>query len=163
LGRKEATHTLRSGVLYFAIVFGAGFVLGPIRILWAAPRFGPNMAELMEMPIMLVVIVVAARWIVRGRAAIPSHRLGIGGVALALMLLAEFTFVLWLRGLSLREYVARLDPVSGTAYCLMLVVFALMPLLVGSDRQRASRPTVGRGAPMTPGRPEPQALRGGQP
>jgi len=53
--------TLRAGVLYFAVVFGAGFILGPIRLLWAVPRFGPRIAELMEMPIMLVVIVVAAR------------------------------------------------------------------------------------------------------
>jgi hypothetical protein len=31
---------LKAGVLYFALVFGAGFVLGPIRILWAVPRLG---------------------------------------------------------------------------------------------------------------------------
>jgi hypothetical protein len=146
VGRTEAGLTLRSGILHFAIVFGAGVVLGPIRILWAVPRLGSRMAELMEMPIMLVVIVLAARWIVRGRAAIPSHRLGIGGVALALMLLAEFTLVLWLRGLSLREYVAHLDPVSGTTYYLMPVVFAVMPRLAGRDHQRASRSAVERGS-----------------
>ena len=28
---------MKAGVLYFALVFGAGFVLGPIRILWAVP------------------------------------------------------------------------------------------------------------------------------
>lgn len=26
--------TLKAGVLYFVLVFGVGFVLGPIRILW---------------------------------------------------------------------------------------------------------------------------------
>jgi hypothetical protein len=31
---------LKAGTLYFALVFGAGFVLGPIRMLWAVPRFG---------------------------------------------------------------------------------------------------------------------------
>jgi hypothetical protein len=45
--------TVKAGVLYFAIVFGAGFVLGPIRLLWAVPRFGERMAELMEAPVML--------------------------------------------------------------------------------------------------------------
>ncbi len=44
----------KAGVLYFTIVFD--FVLGPIRVLWLVPRFGTRMAELMEMPIMLVVI-----------------------------------------------------------------------------------------------------------
>jgi hypothetical protein len=123
---------LKAGVAYFAIVFGAGFVLGPIRILWLAPRFGTRLAELMETPIMFVVILVAARWIVR-RLALPSRasrRLGMGFIALGLMLIAEFTLVLWLRGLSIREYLASRDPVSGTVYYAMLGVFAIMPFLV---------------------------------
>lgn len=123
---------LKAGVLYFALVFGAGFVLGPIRILWLVPRFGMRMAELMEMPIMFVVIIVAARWIVR-RLAVPSaplSRLGMGCLALALVLIAEFTLVLWLRGLTIAEYVASRDPVSGTVYYVMLGMFAIMPLLV---------------------------------
>ena len=37
---------LKAGVLYFALVFGAGFVLGTIRILWVVPSFGTRMAEL---------------------------------------------------------------------------------------------------------------------
>jgi hypothetical protein len=123
---------LKAGVLYFALVFGAGFVLGPIRILWAAPRFGTKMAELMETPILFAVTRVAAWWIVR-RLAVPltlSRRLGMGCIALGLLLVAEFTLVLWLRGLSIREYLASQDPVSGTVYYVMLGVFALMPLLV---------------------------------
>jgi pimeloyl-ACP methyl ester carboxylesterase len=123
---------LKAGLLYFAIVMGAGFVLGPIRILWVVPRFGTRMAELMETPIMLVVIIVAALWIAR-RLALPStlsSRLGMGCIALGLMLVAEFTLVPWLRGLSISEYLASRDPVSGTAYYVMLGVFAIMPLLV---------------------------------
>ena len=123
---------LKAGVAYFAIVFGAGFVLGPIRILWLAPRFGTRLAELMEIPIMFVVILVAARWIVR-RLALPSRassRLGMGFIALGLMLIAEFTLVLWFRGLSIRDYLASRDPVSGTVYYAMLGVFAIMPLLL---------------------------------
>ena len=82
---------------------------------------------------MFVVTVVAARWIVR-RVAVPStpsSRLGMGCVALGLLLLAEFTLVLWLRALSISEYLATRDPVSATVYYAMLGVFAIMPLLVG--------------------------------
>jgi hypothetical protein len=121
-----------SGALYFALVFGAGFVLGPIRILWAVPRFGTRAAELMEMPIMLAVIVAAARWIVR-RSGVPStvaSRLGMGCLALGLLLAAEFALVLRLRGMSYADYLADRDPVSGTVYYLVLGVFALMPVLV---------------------------------
>jgi len=122
---------LKAGVLYFALVFGAGFVLGPFRLLWLVPHFGARTAELLEMPVMFVVIVLACRWTVRriGAAATPLSRLGMGGVALALLLVAEFTLVLGLRGLSLQEYLASRDPVSGTVYVVMLGVFALMPLL----------------------------------
>jgi hypothetical protein len=123
---------VKAGVLYFAIVFGAGFALGPIRILWAAPRYGTRVAELVETPIMLVVTIVAARWIVRRLAlpSTPSIRLGMGFLALGLLLVAEFTLVLWLRGLSISEYLASRDPVSGTVYYVLLGVFALMPVLV---------------------------------
>ena len=53
-----------------------------------------------------------------------------GSIALGLMLLAEFTVVLWLRGLSFRKYLASRDPVSGTVYYVMLGLLAVMPLLV---------------------------------
>jgi hypothetical protein len=119
-------------------VFGTGFVLGPIRILWAVPRFGPRMAELMEMPIMLAVVIVAARWTVRRLAvpALPARRLGMGSVALALLLTAEFTLALRLRGLSIPDYVASLDPVSGPVYAGTLGAFAVMPLLVARNPGR---------------------------
>jgi len=123
---------LKAGVLYFALVFGVGFVLGAIRILWVVPRFGARTAELMETPIMFVVTIVAARWVVR-RLAVPpkpSNRLGMGCIGLGLMLVAEFTLVLWLRGVSINEYLASRDPVSGTVYYVMLGVFCIMPLLM---------------------------------
>jgi len=119
-------------VLYFALVFGAGFVLGTVRTLWIVPRVGTRTAELMETPIMLVVTIVAARWTVLRLAvpSAPSARLGMGGVALGLLLVAEFTLVLWLRGMSIREYLASRDPVAGAVYYVMLGVFAIVPLLV---------------------------------
>jgi hypothetical protein len=124
--------SFRSGALYFALVFGAGFVLGAIRVPWIVPRLGERIAELVEAPIMLAVIVLAARWTVRRLAVpyTPSRRLGMGCVALALLLATEFTLVLWLRGLSIGDYFATRDPVSGTVYCLLLAVFAIMPILV---------------------------------
>ena len=37
------------GVFYFGLVFGTGFVLGPVRVLWLAPRVGERWAELIEL------------------------------------------------------------------------------------------------------------------
>ena len=62
---------VHAGILYVAVVFGAGFVRGPIRVFWVVPHLGERTAELMEMPIMLMVMLVAAQWIVR-RLDVPS-------------------------------------------------------------------------------------------
>jgi hypothetical protein len=117
---------LKAGVLYFTLVFAAGFVLGTVRTLWAVPRLGVRMSELMEAPIMLGVSVLAARWAVR-HVDIPPlwpRRLAMGCVAPALMLLAEFAVVLWIRGLTIRGYFEARDPASGTVYFLTLGAFA---------------------------------------
>ena len=124
---------LKAGVLYFVLVFAVGLVLGTIRTVWLVPRVGARAAELMETPIMLIVTIVTARWLVARLAvpSMPSARLGMGCVALILTLVAEFGFMLWIRGLSIRDYLATRDPVSGTVYYLILGVFAIMPFLVG--------------------------------
>jgi hypothetical protein len=85
----------------------------------------------MEAPIMLIVIVLSARWIARRVAGPPTplRLLAVGVVALGLLLVVEFTVVLWLRGLTIGEYFERRDPVAGTVYTMMLGVFAVMPLL----------------------------------
>ena len=62
---------LKAGVLYFGLVFGVGFVLGTIRTLWVVPRVGARMSEPMETPVMLVVTIVTARWMVL-RLDVPS-------------------------------------------------------------------------------------------
>jgi hypothetical protein len=123
---------VKAGAVYFALVFGAGFLLGTFRVLWLVPAVGTRAAELLEMPVMFAVIILSARWVAR-YFSVPytaSSRLGMGGIALASILLLDFTFVLWIRGLSFSQYIESFDPVAGTAYFVMLGVFAVMPLLV---------------------------------
>ena len=122
---------LKPGVVYFALVFGAGFVLGPVRILWVAPRLGTRTAELMESPIMLGVTIAAAHWTVLKFAVPPNPalRVGIGLLALALLVIAELSLVR-VRGLSIREYISKRDPLSGSVYYALLAIFAIMPLMV---------------------------------
>lgn len=129
--RDPIRKILKAGALYFALVFAAGFVLGTIRTLWIVPGFGTRRAELMEAPIMFALTVLAARWVVQRLALRPSFpgRLAVGLVALGLLLLAEFTVVLWIRGLTIGEDVAGRDLVTGTVYVVLLAAFALMPSL----------------------------------
>jgi hypothetical protein len=120
---------VKQAVIYFALVFGAGFLLGPLRILLVVPRVGVRAAELLEAPIMLAVIIATSRWMIR-RFPSPSDlrsRLTMGCLSLALMLGAELSLARALQGVSVREYLANRDPVSGTVYYALLVVFAVLP------------------------------------
>jgi hypothetical protein len=125
---------VKAAGLYFVLVFGAGFVLGTIRVLWLVPALGTRTAELVEMPVMLAIVILSARWVTQYVQVTPtaSSRLGMGGMALAMVLALDFTVILWIRGLSFRQYVEMFDPIAGTTYFMMLGIFAVMPFLVSN-------------------------------
>jgi hypothetical protein len=132
---------LRASLVYFALTFGAGFVLGPLRILLLVPRVGARTAELIEMPVMIGITWLAARWVTQKFSVPPERgpRLSVGVMAGALLLLAELTLVVRLRGLTLDEYFATRDPVSGTAYYAAVLLLVLMPLVVNRGAATAAR------------------------
>ena len=129
--------TLKAAGLYFALVFAAGFALGTIRVPFLVPRLGERYAELLEMPLMLLAIVLSARYVVR-RLALPSGwlpRLRVGLAALAMMVGAELLLATVATGRSVGEYLAARDPVSGSVFVAMLLLFALMPGIVAREEQ----------------------------
>ena len=79
-----------------------------------------------------MVTVLAARWIVRRQTGCP---LGAGLIALGFLLTAEIGITVGLRRLSLSDYIASRDPVSGTVYLILLAAFAVMPFLVSPKRR----------------------------
>lgn len=115
-------------LVYFALVFGAGFVLGLVRVPWLEPLVGDRAAQLIEAPFMLAAIWLAAGFVVRRHpAASRSAHLASGVLALALVLALELTVVLALRGQTLAENWNGRDPVSGAVYVALLGLFAGMP------------------------------------
>ena len=56
---------LLAATAFFIALFALGFVLGTIRVLFVAPRFGSLAAILAEVPVMLFAAVYACRWAVR--------------------------------------------------------------------------------------------------
>ena len=122
---------LRAGTLYFAIVMGVGFALGVIRVPLVVPRIGERWAELAEMPFMAVTIFYSAGYVLRRFPEINARgsSLIVGFLALGFTISAEVGIAVSIQNQSLVEYIASRDKVSGAAYLVLLMLFALMPRL----------------------------------
>ena len=57
----RAMAAAKAGIAYFALAFAAGFVLGAIRVSWGVPRLCVRTPELLEMPLMSLVVLFSAR------------------------------------------------------------------------------------------------------
>lgn len=131
---------LFAAALYFGIVFGVGFLLGTVRVPFLVPRLGERIAELAEMPFMFVAIFLAAGHVVRkyGASVAPLGWLQVGALSLAFLVAAELLLAVLLAGRGIGEYIASRDPVSGTVYLALLLVFAAMPWLRQFFARRSS-------------------------
>tara|TARA_R110002020_G_scaffold23941_2_gene79204 strand:+ start:537 stop:956 length:420 start_codon:yes stop_codon:yes gene_type:complete len=130
MSQSTLPSVLRAGLIYFLIVFGAGFALAFIRLPLLVPRFGVRAAELMEMPVMLAVIAWASWWLAKRHAELGrGSRLLAGLFAFALLATAELLLAWFLGPGSPAEYIASRDPVSGSVYLVSLVIFAVAPAM----------------------------------
>ncbi len=130
---------------YFGLVFAAGFALGIVRGAWLSPLLGERRAVLLELPLMVVVSLLAARLVAR-RLSRPvlGRRIVVGASALLLMVTAELAVMHFLRHLTLGEYVATFDPIAGPAYLASLLLFGGAPALVGRAAARGAAEASGR-------------------
>jgi hypothetical protein len=121
-----------TALVYFALVFGAGFLLGPIRVLWLEPRLGPFAATLCETPFLLAAIVLAARSAPRAtgvnRGPIPMALVGL--IALVFQQAADLAVGVLLRGVSVSKMLSHFATPEGAIYAVLLALFAAMPWLV---------------------------------
>jgi hypothetical protein len=127
-----------AAALYFALVFGFGFLLGPLRVFWLEPWLGRTAAVLCETPFILVAMILAARWVpgkVGLRADLGSlAAMGVG--ALVLQQIADFAVGIMLRGMTPSEQLANFTTPAGIIHAAALLAFAAMPALVNRDRMR---------------------------
>lgn len=128
---------LRAALLYVALSFAAGALLGALREFVLAPQLGRDRALLVEAPLMLAAITLAARFVVRRLAVPPDlpHRLALGGVALVLLLAIELSLGVLVRGLTVAEQIVAWASFFGAVTWLLYLAFAAMPaLLLGWKR-----------------------------
>lgn len=124
--------TAFGALIYFGLVFGAGFLFGPVRIVVLEPRVGPFWAVVCEAPILLGAMFLGARVAPRW-AAVPqrvSALAVLGALALALQQVADYSIGLLLRGISIVEQLQYLRSPAGLVYVLLLGAFGLMPVAV---------------------------------
>ena len=120
-----------AAVLYFLIVFGAGFLLGPIRVLLLEPRLGPLVSVLCEAPLLLAAMIFAARRVPRAlRLGRDAGVLSVVGCAALILQQASDVIVgVSLRGVGIAEQFTRFRTIEGLVYAGLLILFAAMPLL----------------------------------
>ncbi len=129
--RRPIWRAALAGFAYFALVFAAGFALGVLRVLALVPRLGEIAAVLLELPVILIISWMACGWlIVRfGLPPKPDIRLIMGGVAFAMLMMAEFCISVLAFGRSPAEHMeryARFPDLLGLVGQLAFAVFPLM-------------------------------------
>jgi hypothetical protein len=134
--RPPASRIIGAAVLYFFIVFGVGFFLGPIRVLWLEPAIGQTAATLCEAPLLLAAMWVAALWVPR-KFGITSNKWSLfkmGLIALSLSILAEVAVGTGIRGITWAAQLAFFATPAGVMYLSLLATFTLMPALINTKR-----------------------------
>jgi hypothetical protein len=124
-------HAVTAGILYFGLVYAAGFVLGPLRELAVVPLTGRPVAVLVEAPLMIAAMWLSARFVV-GRLAIPARtasRTVVGLVGFALLMAAEAALSMVLRGWPLGQWVGHFTTGEGMISLALFLLFAAMPML----------------------------------
>ena len=127
-----------AGVVYFALVFAAGFVLGALRVTALEPRLGGLAAVAVELPAMLTVSWLACGWSLRRLKVAPRvrDRAVMGAAAFALLMTAEAGLSMIAFARPLAEFFAGFATPAGALGLAGQIAFALFPLL-----RRAAQPT----------------------
>ena len=121
----------RAGVLYCTVVFAAGFVLSVVRMRWVTPLAGESIGVLLEAPIMLALAWSACGWVAK-RLDVSQQfldRLVMGGVALAVLVVAEATAAMLASGHSIGEFFTTYGRSAVLLGLLAQLAFAVFPML----------------------------------
>jgi hypothetical protein len=123
---------IKAGLLYFAIVFIAGFVLGTVRVLVVVPVLGEFKAVALELPVILFASWLACHKLIVTFSVPPeaTPRIVMGALAFGILMLVEFGFSVLVLGRSGPEYFALLRTTPGLLGLAGQLGFALMPLLL---------------------------------
>lgn len=133
-------HPTIAAVAYGLSMLAAGWVLGPVRVLFVAPRLGPTLAVLVEAPVMLACAAMIAASLLKHGWVRPARleRLTFGVLGATVALIGEFATAAAFWGPS--GAVAPLMTLPGRIGLLLVAITAILPLaLPGSVRPSLTR------------------------
>jgi hypothetical protein len=134
-------HRLTAAFVYFVIVYACGFATGVVREFLVTPRTGLTLALWIELPIMVSASFFAARYVLHrfGVKEYPQDHLLLGLLSLVLLITAEEVMSLALRGITIFTLWAHFTPLAAVANLAGLLLFGLMPVLIGLQSARHQR------------------------
>jgi hypothetical protein len=129
---------VKAGLIYFAIVFVAGFILGIVRTLFLVPIFGDVISVCIELPFMLCFSWAACGWLLRRHVtqSRPASLLALGLFALGCLLFAEAAISIAFSGLSFSEHIALYRSLPALIGLLGQILFASFPFIRGAIGSR---------------------------
>jgi hypothetical protein len=122
---------ISAGLAYALIVFLSGFAFGAVRVLLVVPRLGETGAVLLEAPFMLFISWKVSLWCI-ARFTVDRHpatRALMGGIAFAVLMIAEFGVGAVVFGRSVQEQIIGYGSVPGIIGLAAQVCFATLPTL----------------------------------
>jgi len=129
--KPKPSRVPHAAAIYFALVFAVGLLLGPPRVIWLEPWLGKAFAVLLEAPLLVGAMWLAARaapaW-ARVEGGWMSY-LAVGVLALVLQQVADLAVGFGFRAMTLADQLAYFATPAGIIYGVTLVIFALMPLI----------------------------------
>lgn len=120
-----------AGLVYFGVVFAAGFALGTLRVLVLIPGLGDVLAVMLELPIMLALSWLACRW-VAGHLDIPptlTARLTMGAVAFVVLMAAELGVSTLAFGRSFSAHLNHYRELPAILGLVGQIAFAVFPII----------------------------------
>ncbi len=132
------------GLAYFAVVFALGFAMGLIRVPFLAPVVGDLAAVLIELPIILTLAWLVCRKLLSSFDVPPTigSRAVMGGLALVLLLIAEFVLSTIVFGISVTGHFLSYLSLPNALGLAGQFAFGFFPLI-----QMALSPTAGIAMP----------------
>ena len=118
------------GFQYYAMIFGLGFAMGVVRALLIAPRLGELLAVVLEVPVLVAMSWVAARWLLTHRSFSLVECAVMGATAFSLIMVSEIVLAGFLRGQGMADWAADVATPIGLIGLAGQVAFGLMPVLV---------------------------------